>query len=73
MTQEKKENLNISRYEEKIKLLTSKRINLGFLDFLVYIFFKINMLEKQKEDMIRNSKNRKHVEMVIDYKLKLER
>jgi hypothetical protein len=73
ITKEKKANLNIFRYEDKIKLLTSKKINLGFLDFLVYIFFKINMLEKRKEDIIRNSRNRKHAEMVIDYPLKIKR
>jgi hypothetical protein len=73
ISKEKKENLNIFKYEEKIKILTSKRINLGFLDFLVYIFFKINMLEKKKEDIIRNSRSRKHVEMVIDYPSKIEK
>jgi hypothetical protein len=73
ITKKKKANLNIFRYEDKIKLLTSKKINLGFLDFLVYIFFKINMLEKQKEDIIRNSRNRKHSEMVIDYPLKIQK
>jgi hypothetical protein len=73
ISKEKKEDLNIFKYEEKIKMLTSKKLNLGFLDFLVYIFFKINMLEKRKEDIIRNSRSRKHVEMVIDYPLKIEK
>jgi len=73
ITNEKKANLNIATYEDKIKILTSKKINLGFLDFLVYIFFKINMLERQKEDIIKNSRNRKHIEMVLDYPLKIQR
>jgi len=56
---ENKKNLSIPAYEEKIQLLSSKRLNLGFLDFLVYIFFKINMLDKNKEDIIRNKKKEK--------------
>lgn len=58
-TIENEKNLSIPAYEEKIKLVSSKRLNLGFLDFLVYIFFKINMLEKNKEDVIRNKKKEK--------------
>ena len=72
-TIENEKNLSIPAYEEKIKLVSSKRLNLGFLDFLVYIFFKINMLEKNKEDVIRNKKKRKSVEMVLNYPLKIQK
>src|SRR5438270_363777 len=64
-TKIKKENLNIFAYENKIKELTPKKLNMGFLDFLVYIFFKINMLEKKKEDIIKSQRNRRSTEMVL--------
>jgi hypothetical protein len=68
-----KNNLSIPAYERKIKLLSSKKLNLGFLDFLVYIFFKINMLEKNKEDIIKNRKRRKGIEMILNYSLKFRK
>ena len=69
----KKENLNIFAYENKIKELTPKKLNMGFLDFLVYIFFKINMLEKKEEDIIKSQRNRRSTEMILNYPLKFER
>jgi hypothetical protein len=36
-----------------------KKLNIGFLDFLTYIFFKINMLEKEKEELEKRKKRRK--------------
>jgi hypothetical protein len=67
-----KKYLNIYAYENKIKQIKNKGLNLGFLDFLEYVFFKINMLEKTKEDIIRNKKKRKSVEMVLNYALKIK-
>jgi hypothetical protein len=68
-----KKNLSIFAYENKIERLNSKKLNMGFLDFLVYIFFKINILEKKQEDITRSRKNRKNLEMIINYPLKLQR
>jgi hypothetical protein len=65
--------LKIDRYEDKIKRLNSKKLNMGFLDFLIYIFFKINMLEKKKEDIFRGKKKRKSLEMILNYPLKIKR
>jgi hypothetical protein len=64
---------NISAYENKIKELNSKKLNMGFLDFLVYIFFKINMLEKKEEDILRARKSRKSLEMILNYPVKFQR
>jgi hypothetical protein len=68
-----KENLNIFAYENKIKELTLKKLNMGFLDFLVYIFFKINMLEKKEDEIIKSQKNKRSTEMILNYALKFER
>lgn len=72
-TKVKKENLNIFAYENKIKELTFKKLNMGFLDFLVYIFFKINMLEKKEEDIIKSQRNKRSTEMILNYPLKFQR
>lgn len=69
---QKNSSLKIPAYENKIRLLSSKRLNLGFLDFLIYIFLKINMINKKKEDQIRNKKNRKKVEMIMNYQTKIQ-
>ena len=50
-----------------------KLINNNFFFFYLNNFFKINMLERKKEDIIRYSRSRKHIEMVLDYPLKIER
>src|ERR1044072_1494941 len=52
ITEEQKKNLKIFAYDNKIKMLNLKRFNLGFLDFLIYIFFKINMIKKVEEEEI---------------------
>ena len=65
--------LKIDRYEDKIKRLNSKKLNMGYLDFLIYIFFKINMLEKKKEDIFRGKKKRRSLEMILNYPLKIKR
>ena len=46
---------------------------MGFLDFLVYIFFKINMLEKKEDEIIKSQKNKRSTEMILNYALKFER
>jgi hypothetical protein len=68
-----KKDLNIFAYEKRIKQLSLKRLNMGFLDFLVYIFFKINMLEKQEDEITKSRKSRKSVEMILNYPLKIEK
>ena len=68
-----KQDLSIPAYENKIKLLSSKKYNMGFLDFLIYTFLKINMLEKSKEDKIKIQRSRRRVEMVMNYSLKIRR
>src|ERR1700742_4294622 len=65
--------LKIDRYEDKIKRLNSKKLNMGYLDFLIYIFFKINMLEKKKEDIFRGKKKRRSLEMILNYPLKIKK
>jgi len=65
--------LSIPAYENKIKLLSSKKYNMGFLDFLIYTFFKINMLEKGREDKIKIQRSRRRVEMIMNYSLKIRR
>jgi len=69
----KNEFLNIPFYEDKIKRENSRKLNLGFLDFLIYLFFKINMLEKQKEDILNNRKKRRNWEMVPNFLVKMKR
>jgi hypothetical protein len=69
----KKKSLSIPAYENKIKLLSSKKYNMGFLDFLIYTFLKINMLEKSKEDKIKIQRSRRRVEMIMNYSLKIRR
>ena len=75
LKKEKKENefLKIEAYEKKINLLDFKKLNIGFLDFFFYIFFKINMLEKKQDDIIHGSGNRRHYEMVLNYSLKIKK
>ena len=68
-----KQDLSIPAYENKIKLLSSKKYNMGFLDFLIYTFLKINMLEKSKEDKIKIKRSRRRVEMVMNYSLKIRK
>jgi hypothetical protein len=68
-----RKSLSIPAYEIKIKLLSSKKYNMGFLDFLIYTFLKINMLEKSKEDKIKIQRSRRRVEMVMNYSLKIRR
>jgi hypothetical protein len=68
-----RKSLSIPAYEIKIKLLSSKKYNMGFLDFLIYTFLKINMLEKSKEDKIKIQRSRRRVEMVMNYLLKIKR
>ena len=51
--------LKISNYEDKIKKINKMKLNIGFLDFLTYIFFKINMLEKRKEEIEKRKKRRR--------------
>jgi len=68
-----KKNLNIFSYENKIKQISLYKLNIGFLDFLVYIFFKINMLEKNEDDIIKSRKNKKNIEMILNYPLKIEK
>ena len=46
---------------------------MGFLDFLIYTFLKINMLEKSKEDKIKIKRSRRRVEMVMNYSLKIRK
>lgn len=41
--------LKIEKYEKKIKKITYRKLNMGFFDFLIYTFFKINMLSKPAE------------------------
>ena len=67
-----KRHLSIPAYENKIEQLSIKKLNMGLLDFLIYVFFKINTLEKSKEDLIRNKKKRRSVEMILNYPLKLQ-
>jgi hypothetical protein len=69
----KNENLKIARYEDKIKVFNINKLNMGFLDFLIYIFFKINMLEKDEENKLKKKMKRKHIEMVLNYPLKIQR
>jgi hypothetical protein len=38
-----KDFLKIYSYENKIKMVNFKKLNIGFLDFLTYIFYKINV------------------------------
>jgi hypothetical protein len=52
--------LKISYYEDKIKKINITKLNIGFLDFLTYLFFKINMLEKEKEEIIKRKERRKN-------------
>lgn len=69
----KNEHLKISRYEDKIKISSVNKLNMGFLDFLIYLFFKINMLEKDKENKLKKKMKRRHIEMVLNYPLKIQR
>jgi len=73
ISEKNKKFLNIYSYERKIKLLEEKRINMGFLDFVIYIFFKINMLEKEEDDKLRYVKRRRSLEMVLNYPKKIKR
>jgi hypothetical protein len=68
-----RKSVSIPAYENKIKLLSSKKYNMGFLDFLIYTFLKINMLEKSKEDKIKIQRSRRRVEMIMNYSLKIRR
>ena len=73
ISEKNKKFLNIYSYEKKIKLLKEKKINMGFLDFMIYLFFKINMLEKEEDDKLRYVKRRRSLEMVLNYPRKIER
>jgi hypothetical protein len=76
-------NLNITResryfsnafgYEKKFKRLNSKKVNLGFLDFFIYLFFKINMLDRKNDDLARSSRKKRNIEMVLNYSLKIKK
>jgi hypothetical protein len=70
---EKNEFLKIEAYDKKINLFKFKKLNMGFLDFLFYIFFKINMLDKREDDIIHNSRNRRNYEMVLNYPKKIKK
>lgn len=61
--------LKIEKYEEKIKILKNGDLNFGFFDFLVYTFFKVNMLEKP-EEMSKKIKKRNY-EQVLNYEFKI--
>jgi hypothetical protein len=73
ISKEKKKNIDLTPYEKKIKKLNSKKLNLGFLDFFFYLFFKINMLERDREDLIRSKRRRKKLEMILDYPKKIKK
>jgi hypothetical protein len=75
LKKEKKDNefLKIEAYEKKMNLLKYKKLNIGFLDFFFYIFFKINMLNKRQDDIIHGSGSRRHYEMVLDYSSKIKK
>src|ERR1700742_2996781 len=75
LKKEKKQNefLKIEAYEKKIILLNYRKLNIGFLDFFFYIFFKINMLEKRQDDIIHGSGSRRHYEMILNYSLKIKK
>lgn len=68
--QENNEFLKIDRYEDKIRTLDNGCLNLGFFDFLVYTFFKVNMLEKP-EEMKKKIKKRNY-EQVLNYNSKIQ-
>lgn len=68
-----KKYLSINSYESKLKMIKPKRINMGFLDFLIYIFFKINMLDKEEDEIIKSRKKRRSVEMILNYSLKIKK
>jgi hypothetical protein len=65
--------LKIEAYDNKINLLKFKKLNIGFLDFFFYIFFKINMLNKRQDDIIHGSGSRRHYEMILNYSVKIKK
>jgi hypothetical protein len=73
ITRESRFFLNAFGYEKKFKRLNSKKVNLGFLDFFIYIFFKINMLNKKNDDLARSSRKKRNIEMVFNYALKIKK
>jgi hypothetical protein len=75
LKKEKKNNefLKIEAYENKINLLKYKKLNIGFLDFFFYIFFKINMLNKREDDIIHGSGDSRNYEMVLNYSSKIKK
>lgn len=73
IAEESKNFLKMYSYENKIKNLNSKKLNLGFLDFFLYIFFKINMMYKKDDDILKGKKKRKSLEMVLNYHTKISK
>jgi hypothetical protein len=72
-SKKKNNHLVIPAYEEKIQQVAIGKLNICFFDFIMYLFFKINMLEKKKEDILRLKKRRRQQEMIYNYPLKIER
>jgi len=75
LKKEKKNNefLKIEAYDNKINLLKFKKLNIGFLDFFFYIFFKINMLSKRQDDIIHGSGSKRYYEMILNYSSKIKK
>jgi hypothetical protein len=73
IAKESKNFLKMYSYEKKIKNLNSKKLNLGFLDFFLYVFFKINMMYKREDDILKGKKKRKSLEMVLNYQTKINK
>jgi hypothetical protein len=46
---------------------------MGFFDYVMYLFFKINVLEKKKDDKLRQKIKRIHIEPILNYSIKIKK
>jgi len=62
----------ISKYEDDIKY-TNNSLNMGFFDYVMYLFFKINILENKKDEKLLLKTKRIHIETILNYPIKIKR